>query len=249
VTGAHIWEVFFLVEVGRGRATSAISATEHDEVCHFLFDASRYGYIVRTVEAPFFRPVVLARRDGCLPPDGALYTQLAGRLRELLGPADRVPSAHTAATRDGKGIMFISSTGDAYPAGFLPLSLGNVRRLPLRDIYTGSPLLRDIRAARFAGRCGRCGYADLCGGSRARAYAATGDPLGEDPACAYRPHIRLAGAVRAAGARGARGLPALGKPAGPLAQTSRRGQYGTPIFRQRRPLVPGSAGLAGRRLR
>ena len=183
-TGAHIWEVFFLVEVGRGRATSAISAAEHEEVCHFLFDASRYGYVVRTVEAPFFRPVVLARRDGCLPPDGALYTQLARRLRELLGPADRVPSAHTAATRDGKGIVFVSSTGDVYPAGFLPLSVGNVREQPLPDIYTGSPLLRDIRAAHFGGRCGRCEYADLCGGSRARAYAASGDPLGEDPACA-----------------------------------------------------------------
>ena len=356
--GAQMWEVFFLVQVGRGRAAGAISAAEHDDVCHFLYDASRYGFVVRTVEAPFFRRTVLLRREGCPPPDTALYTRLAGRLRELLGPPARQPSAHTAATRDGKGIMFISSTGDAYPAGFLPLSLGNVRRLPLRDIYTSSPLLRDIRAARFAGRCGQCGYADLCGGSRARAYAATGDPLGEDPACSYRPHTRLAGArglpalgdgqqddrvphrleaVRCvgdhdqvtvpafpalvarrehhpaadhvhaglAGARvlghggvldhgddrlpehllvaaddGLRGtapgragrsfkqftrervqgellhrLPPLQmfsywrKPAGLLAQTSRRGQYGTPIFRQRRPLVPGSAGRAGRRLR
>ena len=85
------------------------------------------------------------------------------------------------------GIMFISSTGDAYPAGFLPVSLGNVRSQPLRDIYTGSPVLRDIRAARFSGRCGHCEHAGLCGGSRARAYAATGDLLAEDPACAYKP--------------------------------------------------------------
>jgi radical SAM protein len=193
-TGAQMWEVFFLVQVGRGQSAGAISAAEHGDVCHFLYDASRYGFVVRTVEAPFFRRTVLLRREGCPPPDTALYTRLTGRLRELLGPPARQPSAHTAATRDGKGIMFISSTGDVYPAGFLPLSLGNVRHLALRDIYTGSPLLRDIRAARFAGRCGRCEYADLCGGSRARAYAATGDPLGEDPACAYRPPTRLAGA-------------------------------------------------------
>jgi|SRR5450756_400187 len=185
--GAHMWEVFFLVEVGRGEAVGAISPAEHDDVCHFLFDASRYGFVVRTVEAPFFRRAVLLRRDGCPPPDSALYARLAGRLRELLGPAARPPSAHTAATRDGKGIVFISSTGEVYPAGFLPLGVGNVRSQPLRDIYTGSPLLRDIRAARFSGRCGRCEYADLCGGSRARAYAATGDPLAEDPACAYQP--------------------------------------------------------------
>ena len=182
-TGAHMWEVFFLVEVGRGRGVCALSPAEHDEVCNFLFDASRYGFVVRTVEAPFFRRTVQLRRNGCPPPDGDLYTRLAGRLLELLGPPARVPSAHTAATRDGKGIMFISSTGEVYPAGFLPLSLGNVRDQSLRDIYTGSPLLEDIRAARFAGQCGRCEYADLCGGSRARAYATTGDPLGEDPAC------------------------------------------------------------------
>ncbi|HET9081285.1 MAG TPA: TIGR04053 family radical SAM/SPASM domain-containing protein [Trebonia sp.] len=185
-TGAHMWEVFFLVEVGRGQAAGALSATAHDDVCNFLFDASRYGFVVRTVEAPFFRRTVLRRKNGCAPPDDTLYTRLAGRLRELLGPPGRQPSAHTAATRDGKGIMFVSSTGDVYPAGFLPLSLGNLRDQSLRDIYTGSPLLRDIRAARFAGRCGACEYADLCGGSRARAYAATGDPLGEDPACAVR---------------------------------------------------------------
>lgn len=181
--GAHMWEVFFLIEVGRGRAVGALSPSGHDDVCNFLFDASRYGLVVRTVEAPFFRRTVLLRRNGGAPPDSPLYAHLSGRLRELLGPPERPPSAHTAATRDGKGIMFVSSTGDVYPAGFLPLGLGNVRDQSLRDIYTGSPLLRDIRAARFAGRCGRCEYADLCGGSRARAYAAAGDPLGEDPAC------------------------------------------------------------------
>ena len=182
-TGAHFWEVFFLVEVGRGRSVGPLSPAEHDEVCNFLFDASRYGFVIRTVEAPFFRRTVQLRRAGWPPPDGDLYTRLAARLRELLGPPFGLPSAHTVATRDGKGIIFISSTGEVYPAGFLPLSLGNVRDQPLRGIYADSPLLRDIRAARFAGRCGRCDYADLCGGSRARAYAATGDPLGEDPAC------------------------------------------------------------------
>jgi AdoMet-dependent heme synthase len=183
-TGVHMWEVFFLVKVGRGQAAGALSASAHDEVCNFLFDASRYGFVVRTVEAPFFRRTVLLRRGGCAPPEGALYNDLAGRLRELLGPPGRPPSAHTAATRDGKGIIFVSSTGDVYPAGFLPLGLGNVRDQSLRDIYTGHPLLADIRAARFTGRCGACEYADLCGGSRARAYAATGDPLATDPACA-----------------------------------------------------------------
>jgi radical SAM protein len=198
--GASIWEVFFLVQVGRGIAAEAISADEHEQVCHFLFDASRYGLTVRTVEAPFFRRVVVDRRSGASAPAGGLYRELADRLRGLLGVATESPSAHTAATRDGKGIVFIAHDGEVYPAGFLPLPLGNVRDRQLADIYRDDPLLRSIRSARFVGRCGRCDYADLCGGSRARAFAASGDPLGEDPACPYDPDQRL---VRPLGTIGA----------------------------------------------
>ena len=186
-TGADIWEVFFLVQVGRGVQTGAITARQHEDVCHFLYDAARHGFVVRTVEAPFFRRVVADRRGGAAPPDSPLYQGLTRRLEMRLGPPGRPPSAHTAPTRDGKGIIFVAHDGEVYPAGFLPLGLGNVTDQPLRDIYTGHPLLRDIRAARFTGRCGSCPYADLCGGSRARAYAATGDPLGEDPACPFQP--------------------------------------------------------------
>ena len=186
-TGAHMWEVFFLVQVGRGVSTAALSAAGHEDVCHFLYDASRYGFIIRTVEAPFFRRVVTERRAGMPVPQTAVYTGLAGRLTELLGESDRRPSAHTAATRDGKGILFVAHDGEVYPAGFLPIGLGNLRERPLSEIYRDDPLLRQIRAAEFTGRCGDCAYADLCGGSRARAFAATGDPLGEDPACLYQP--------------------------------------------------------------
>ncbi len=188
-TGAHVWEVFFLVHVGRGVASGAITAEEHEDVCHFLYDASQYGFIVRTVEAPFFRRVVTERRAGGQPPESAVYAGLAQRLTSLLGPAQRRPSAHTAATRDGKGILFVAHDGEVYPAGFLPLGLGNLRDRPLREIYRDDPLLRRIRAAEFSGRCGSCPYADLCGGSRARAFAASGDPLDEDPACAFVPAV------------------------------------------------------------
>jgi AdoMet-dependent heme synthase len=186
-TCARIWEVFFLVQVGRGTAEGAVTPAEHEEICHFLYDASHFGFIVRTVEAPFFRRVVAWRRTGSPPPGGALYRQLSARLTDLLGEPAATPSAHTAATRDGKGILFVAYDGEVYPAGFLPVGLGNLRDQPLSEIYRDNPLLRSIRAAEFAGRCGNCEYADLCGGSRARAYAATGDPLSEDPACAYQP--------------------------------------------------------------
>jgi AdoMet-dependent heme synthase len=189
--GAHIWEVFFLVQVGRGVATGPLSPAAHEDVCHFLYDASAYGFVVRTVEAPFFRRVVTTRRNGAPPPASARYRNLSARLAGLLGAPPGRPTAHIAPTRDGKGIVFVSHDGEVYPAGFLPLSLGSVRDRPLREIYRDDPLLREIRAASFTGRCGGCEYADLCGGSRARAYAATGDPLAEDPACPYVPESVL----------------------------------------------------------
>lgn len=186
-TGTHMWEVFFLVHVGRGVATEAVSPADHEDICHLLYDASRHSFVVRCVEAPFFRRVVALRRAGGPKPESALYSRLSRRLDDVLGPATRTSSAHSAPTRDGKGILFVAHDGEVYPAGFLPLGLGNIRSRPLHEIYRNDPTLRAIRAAQFAGRCGRCEYADLCGGSRARAYAATGDPLGEDPACPYQP--------------------------------------------------------------
>jgi radical SAM protein len=184
--GVNVWELFLLVRTGRGEALDELTPAENLDLCHFLHEASRYGFVVRTVEAPFFRRVV-ATRNGDGPPSGLgpLYARLSSRLVELLGGPRGGPKAQTKGTRDGKGIVFVGHDGDVYPAGFLPLSVGNVRERSLARIYRESPLLRDIRAGRFTGRCGTCEFADLCGGSRARAFAATGDPLGDDPACPF----------------------------------------------------------------
>jgi len=185
--GAQIWEVFFLVQMGRGVSTEAITAQEHEDICHFLYDASQYGFIIRTVEAPFFRRIVTRRLAGDDAPTSALYARLSQGLISLMGPATMRMRAHTTATRDGKGIVFVAYDGEIYPAGFLPQPLGNVRNYPIAEIYRDNFLLREIRSSNFSGRCGYCEYADLCGGSRARAYAATGNALGEDPACIYQP--------------------------------------------------------------
>ncbi len=193
-SGASVWEVFFLIRLGRGRDLGELTPAENEDVCHFLVDASRYGFVVRTVEAPFFRRVVVSRQHD--PGDahvcatyglGTLYEQLAGALRAELGAATSPPRAQTKGTRDGRGIVFVGHDGEIHPSGFLPFSLGNVTRDDIVQVYREHPLLRRIRAADFSGRCGRCSYRDLCGGSRARAYAAGGDPLAEDPACAYQP--------------------------------------------------------------
>lgn len=191
--GAGVWEVFFLVRTGRGSELAELTPAENEDVCHFLFDASRYGFVVRTVEGPFFRRIVAQRRadlDGAGPRHGEvgpLYDRLSTRLRELLGPPERAPRAQTMGTRDGRGIVFVAHNGDVQPAGFLPVVLGNVKHASVVDLYRGDPLLRQIRAADFHGRCGACEYAQLCGGSRSRAYATFGDALAEDPGCAYVP--------------------------------------------------------------
>ena len=186
-SGAAIWELFFLVHVGRGESAGALEPEENEHVCHFLVDAARYGVIVRTVEAPFFRRVVAQRAAGVAPPADGLYARLRAALERELGPPARPPRAQTKGTRDGNGILFVAHDGAISPSGFLPLELGNARRDDIVELYREHPLLRSIRAAEFGGRCGACAYRELCGGSRARAYAASGDPLGEDPGCAFDP--------------------------------------------------------------
>lgn len=185
--GASIWELFFLIQVGRGTSQQALEAAENEQVCHFLFDASRHGMIVRTVEAPFFRRIAAERTAGADPPTGRLYRQLRERLLAELGPGRTPPRAQTKGTRDGNGLLFVGYEGTVTPSGFLPLALGNIRHDNLVSLYRGHPVLRGIRAARFSGRCGRCPYRSLCGGSRARAYAATRDPFAEDPGCSFQP--------------------------------------------------------------
>lgn len=182
---ANIWEVFFLVNVGRGSSMAELTPDEHEDVCQFLYDASEYGFIVRTVEGPMFRRIVRWRQDGIVGPTGALYRQLSGELRERLGEPSERSRAQARGTRDGRGIVFVSSTGDVTPAGFLPLPLGNVRDRALADIYRDDPVMQRLRSADFSGPCGVCDHRTLCGGSRSRAYAATGDPFAREPACAY----------------------------------------------------------------
>ena len=188
-TGVAIWEVFFLVHVGRGEATGAITPAEHEDVCHFLVDASHYGFTVRTVEAPFFRRVVVKRRAGEPAPGTTSYLRLRERLVDRLGPPVGRSTAHTASTRDGKGIIFVDARRRGSP-GRLPAAAARVRsRAAARGHLPRQPGAAQHPRGGVRGRCGRCEYADLCGGSRARAYADTGDPLAEDSACVYQPAL------------------------------------------------------------
>ena len=172
--GLMRWSLFFLIPVGRGHTLQAISPEECEALHHWLYGLSKEAtFTIATTEAPHFRRVVFTRmRAEGIP----LY-----RIRET-------SVGRGFGIRDGNGIMFISHTGEVYPSGFLPLVGGNVRKEHIVEIYRQSELFRKIRlTADFKGRCGRCEFREICGGSRARAYAAFGDYLAEDPACSYKP--------------------------------------------------------------
>jgi radical SAM protein with 4Fe4S-binding SPASM domain len=165
-----LWSVFVVVPVGRASLEHQVDAAACEAVFHFLYDwSATTGLAVKTTAAPAYRRVVLER-------DAA--ARAAGRPRR----------PRPLPINDGKGFIFISHTGEVYPSGFLPLSVGNVRQTALATIYRRSPLLRALRTeGLLRGKCHVCPFRGICGGSRARAYAVTGNLLAEDPACAYVP--------------------------------------------------------------
>ena len=111
-----------------------------------------------------------------------------GRCLNGLGAKDISALYPGVPSNEGRGILFISHLGEVYPSGFLPLSVGNVNRGSVVEMYRDSELFRKLRdPSRLGGKCGRCPFNVICGGWRARAYADSGDPLGEEPYCAYQP--------------------------------------------------------------
>lgn len=185
--GIVFWEVFFLVPTGRARPGDLAGAEALEEVFHKLYDLSKTApFDVKATAAPQYSRVVLERRvaerrageraDAAdLPTDGRAHA-----------PADGIGRAR--GVNDGDGFLFVGHTGEIYPSGFLPVSAGNVRRDGLVDVYRDSDLFRELRdRGRVKGKCGVCEYLPVCGGSRARAYAATGDWLEAEPWCAHVP--------------------------------------------------------------
>jgi radical SAM protein len=168
-----LWSVFFLVPTGRAQLSDLLSAEEHEQVFAKLYSASkRVKFHIKTTEGQHYRRYVLQQK---------------ARVPNAKSRADLISSAPKG-VNDGKGFVFVSHTGEVYPSGFLPLSAGNVLWEPLSQIYQDSPLFRSLRdSSQLNGKCGRCEFREVCGGSRARAYAVSHDPLAEEPCCAYAP--------------------------------------------------------------
>lgn len=173
--GIVLWSVFFLVPVGRGEQVKRISPQQYEEVFEKLWrHARRQPYGIKTTEAPHYRRFVLDRRGN---PQRS-PKELGGEQKQ------RAPLG----INDGKGILFIDHRGVIYPSGFLPLRCGRFPRDSVVDVYQNSPILQQLRDGnQLKGKCGHCGFRHACGGSRARAYAVTGDPLAAEPDCVYQP--------------------------------------------------------------
>ena len=157
-----LWAVFFLIQTGRGATLEQISADECERVLNFLYDLSlRSPFGIKTTEAPHYRRIIAQR-----------------------GGTGRVPRS----VNDGNGFVFVDHIGNICPSGFLPTSRGNVRTSPLVEVYRTDDLFVRLRdPGLLTGKCGRCRFRGICGGSRSRAFASTGAVLGTDPLCAYEP--------------------------------------------------------------
>jgi radical SAM protein len=165
------WSLFLLVPVGRGVELGIPTADRIEELFGWVYAvADGAPFHVGTVEAPHYRRYWIQRKEAAGMPPAAI-AQMAKRMG--------------FGVRDGNGVIFVSHRGEVYPAGFLPHPLlGNVRETPLSEIYRVSPALLELRdMSRLKGACGACVYRWACGGSRARAWAMTGDTMGSDPFC------------------------------------------------------------------
>jgi radical SAM protein with 4Fe4S-binding SPASM domain len=176
-----LWSVFFLVPTGRGKLNDLLIAEEFEWVFAKVYSLSRTAsFDIKTTEAQHYRRYLLQQRVA----ERQLGIDVASQHERAADAVGRAPRG----LNDGKGFVFISHKGEVFPSGFLPLSAGSIREQELAAIYRDSPLFRDLRdTSRLEGKCGSCEFKEICGGSRARAYALTGNPHAEEPCCLYVP--------------------------------------------------------------
>lgn len=170
--GIALWSIFFLIPVGRAGQMPRLNAQE----CELAFErlwqqAKSQPYMIKSTEAPHYRRYAIQHQ----PPKAS-----QGEVR----PRSFIP----AGVNDGKGVMFVSHTGTIHPTGFLPVVCGMFPLQSVVQVYQESPIFKSLRDSdRLEGKCGECEFRNVCGGSRARAYAVTGNMFAEEPDCSYQP--------------------------------------------------------------
>ncbi len=181
--GVVFWEVFFLVQTGRAQAMQGINAEQFEDIFDRLYRLnSEVDFIIKLTEAPHYRRFVTQREE-----DRERVRHIVARPRGVAGSIGMSPEA----VNSGKGFLFVDHLGEICPSGFLPLSGGNVRSDAIAEVYRNSRLFHELRdSTLLKGKCGQCEFRRMCSGSRARAWAVTGDYLASDPGCSYVPTIK-----------------------------------------------------------
>jgi len=181
--GAVAVHVFMLVPVGCGQSladTDMLSPEQYEQKMVDICKLDGLGEIQMKVTCgPHYERVI--RQQG-------LY-----KSRMKSGhPGGSVPGGgRGGASRGclaGLGVLFVGHQGDVFPCGYLPVNCGNVLKDKLADIWYGNKDLARMRdGGELEGKCGVCGYRQICGGCRARAYAVNNNYMAEEPFCAYVP--------------------------------------------------------------
>ena len=185
---AVMWYIFLLVPTGRGQIEDCLTPVEHEKVFQWLYDLSKTApYDIKTTCAQHYRRVVLQEKmrehkieKGEIHYEDSITTDFASMSDGL----KRAPKG----VNDGNGFAFVSHIGDVMPSGMLPIKAGNIRETPLAEIYREAKVFKDLRQPdNYKGKCGVCEYNKICGGSRSRTYAVTGDYMESEPFCVYIP--------------------------------------------------------------
>jgi radical SAM protein len=182
-----LWALFFLIQTGRGASLEQISPDQCEILLNRLYDLSlTVPFGIKTTEAPHYQRIIWQRERIA---DRGLRIADSNQPSIRKPPsAVRIPSRAPRSVNDGNGFVFIDHTGNICPSGFLPVQRGNVRTTQLGSVYRDDEVfirLRNVDALK--GKCGRCAFRSVCGGSRSRAFAATGAVMASDPLCAYQP--------------------------------------------------------------
>jgi len=199
--GVMTWSVFFLVPTGRGKVEDEVTPQEYEDVMNWLYDAGKL-MSVKTTEGHHYKRIVIQRTIlDELGVDPSPVMGLGETYERLRADFERIADTSNARYVEedrmrrspmhinaGNGFVFISRRGEVFPSGFMPVAGGSVKEGSLVDIYRDSPLFQELRSPDlYEGRCGMCEFRFVCGGSRSRAYAVTGSPVGEEPFCTYEP--------------------------------------------------------------
>lgn len=173
---ASALHIFLLVPTGRGEdiVEDEIPPDEYERVLNWFYDKSKDKRIqLKATCAPHYFRIMRQRAKA----EGIRIT-----------PETHGLEAMTKGCLGGSAFCFVSSKGDVYPCGYLPALAGNIRQKPFKVIWEKSHVFNDLRdPGKLKGKCSACEYRTVCGGCRARAYAATGDYLAEEPYCVYVP--------------------------------------------------------------